>query len=74
MSMDYILQTRLLCRKSTNFMLRASTAEALSNFFWEVLALELEKNASTLFAILTACVEVCQPKKPTVSMHSQRRT
>ena len=71
---DLKREMRLLCRKSTNFMLRASTAEALSNFSWEVLALELEKNAPTFFAILTACVEVRQPKKPTVSTHSQKRT
>ena len=64
---DFKREMRLLCRKSTNFMLRASTAEALSNFSWEVLALDLEKNAPTFFAILTAWVEVRQPKKPTVS-------
>lgn len=71
---DLKREMRLLCKKSTNFMLRASTAEALSNFSWEVLAQELERKAPTLFAILMACVEVRQPKNPTVSMQGRTRT
>lgn len=65
-----------LCSKKTNSLLRQIICQLYHAFFsWDLLAAELERVSSTLYAILKGCINVRRrgQKKEQTSRHQRRK-